>query len=484
MVRGIYLSRWHAEICSQGQTQLQNDLLSALATRCDLYIPTLNLQAKPRLRETIAIHALNHVYKKRTRVLKNNERLVNAAKSDVRTEPMEDQGFTRPSVLILLPFRSFALDWFHALVTHASGPKVQIENQARFLSEYGLPPGAEDKLASAPPGTYAEDHVEVLKGNTDDNFRVGVKITKKSMKMFADFYGCDIIMASPLGLRRSIEKEKHADYLSSIEVLVVDQLDVLAMQNWDHLKFIISHLNEMPKDDHDVDFSRIKPWYLDGNSRYLRQSILLSPYETPDTRALFNNLHNVSGKIRTERRWSPLEVPDGVFQDFIKFDCSNPMSEADKRFEYFSTQLFPSIIKSAVQSVQTAVFIPSSFDFVRVHNFFKKSGTSFSVLSEYSSNQVISRARQAFFSGKTAFLLVTERFHFYRRYNIRGIRNLVFYGPPDHAQYYAEYLSYPFLDTGVDVADVSCRCLYSKYDWFALERIAGTIGAKELLSAV
>jgi U3 small nucleolar RNA-associated protein 25 len=67
-----------------------------------------------------------------------------------------------------------------------------------------------------------------------------------------------------------------------------------------------------------------------------------------------------------------------------------------------------------------------------------------------------------------------------RRYKIRGIRNLIFYGPPDHPQFYTEFLSYPFLDEGVDTSDVTCRVLYSKYDWFRLERIAGTEGAVEL----
>lgn len=69
-----------------------------------------------------------------------------------------------------------------------------------------------DKLVTAEPGTYPADHVDTFKGNVDDNFRVGVKMTRKTVKMFADFYGCYIIMASPLGLRRSIEKEKLEPY--------------------------------------------------------------------------------------------------------------------------------------------------------------------------------------------------------------------------------------------------------------------------------
>jgi U3 small nucleolar RNA-associated protein 25 len=144
-------------------------------------------------------------------VLKNNERLAHAAKTNPDTEPpadVLDQGFTRPSVLLLLPFRSSAFDWFTALTSHTPSPSFQIENQSRFATEYSLPTGGIDKLATAEPGTYPPDHVETFKGNVDDNFRVGIKMTKKSVKMFAEFYGCDVIIASPLGLRRSIEKEK------------------------------------------------------------------------------------------------------------------------------------------------------------------------------------------------------------------------------------------------------------------------------------
>ncbi|KAF9557950.1 digestive organ expansion factor [Agrocybe pediades] len=474
---------------SKNQTTLQNDIFSTLSTRKDLYLTSTPLTTKRPTREAIALHALNHVTKKRRRVLKNNERLTRAAKANPDAPPLEDvqdQGFTRPTVLLLLPFRSSAMDWFRAITSHTPSPTYQIENQSRFLSEYGLPEGVVDKLIAAEPGTYPPDHVDTFKGNVDDNFRVGIKMTRKTVKMFADFYGCDIIIASPLGLRRSIEKENNADYLSSIEMLIIDQMDSLTMQNWEHVKFVMSHMNKLPKESHDTDFSRIKPWYLDGHAAYLRQSILLSAYETAETRALYNKtLKNVEGKIRTEKSYAPIEVPAGVEPNFVHFDCTNPVDEPEKRFHHFTTQLLPSVLKSAVQSTNTIVFVPSSFDFIRVHNHFRKlSGVTFTVLSEYSTNQDISRARLSFFNGEKSFLLVSERFHFYKRYKIRGSRNIIFYGPPDHPQFFTEFLSFPFLDEGVEPSDVTCRVMFSKYDRFRLERIAGTQGAIELIKSV
>lgn len=164
-------------------------------------------------------------HRKRRRVLKNNERLAHAKAASVSPpEDVQDQGFTRPSVLVLLPFRSSALAWLDALTTHTPSPAYQIENHSRFLSEYALPPDAVDKLAVAEPGTYPRDHVETFKGNVDDNFRLGIKLTRKSVKLFADFYGCDIIFASPLGLRMSIEKEKCVYCANPIQRSIVTSL--------------------------------------------------------------------------------------------------------------------------------------------------------------------------------------------------------------------------------------------------------------------
>ncbi|KIM31651.1 hypothetical protein M408DRAFT_327125 [Serendipita vermifera MAFF 305830] len=466
-----------------GEGSIRKDLLQSISSYQDLYITKQDIAARKLYREVVSAHVLNHILKIRRRILKHNEKL-SSSKDAQETEPTAflDQGFVRPSVLIVLPFRSSAKHWVTALLQQT--PSHQVENKARFSSDFSIPNGTEEKLLTAPPGTYPPDHVANMSGNIDDHFRLGIKVTRKSIKLFSDFYSSDIILASPLGLRELMDKEKSADYLSSIEILVLDQLDVLTMQNWSHLEMIFTYLNTIPKQSHDTDFSRIKPWYLDGHARYLRQSLLFTAYETPEIRGLYNrHLHNVSGKRRIESAWSSIQVPEGIRQNYIKFECANAQAEINQRFEYFTTQLFPSLLKSAVQSVNTVIFVPSYFDYARIRNWLKNQAmVTFAILSEDSDNRDISRARQAFFLGNKAMLLVTERFHFFRRYKLRGIRNLVFYAPPDHPQFYSELLSYPFLDDGVQPEDVTCKVLYSKYDYMRLERIVGSAAVGNLIS--
>jgi U3 small nucleolar RNA-associated protein 25 len=39
----------------------------------------------------------------------------------------------------------------------------------------------------------------------------------------------------------------------------------------------------------------------------------MSSVEAPEMRALFNNsLKNVAGKVKVDKRWSPIDIPDGV----------------------------------------------------------------------------------------------------------------------------------------------------------------------------
>lgn len=61
-----------------------------------------------------------------------------------------------------------------------------------------------------------------------------------AIKLFADFFQSDIIVASPLGLvtkqaEGGEESTDNLDFLSSIEIAVLPRCDVLLMQNWSHV---------------------------------------------------------------------------------------------------------------------------------------------------------------------------------------------------------------------------------------------------------
>ncbi|CAJ0831211.1 2586_t:CDS:2 [Entrophospora sp. SA101] len=215
------------------------------------------------IKEIYVLHAINHILKTRKHVLKNNSKITKAQASNKFIEKeLRDQGFTRPKVLIILPFRNSALEVVDIMIK-LSGTDQQ-ENRKRFYDSYGLTPDQEKINENKP-----DDFLATFRGNIDDLFRIGIKFTRKSMKLYSKFYSSDIIVASPLGLRMIIgeendDKKRDFDFLSSIELIIFDQCESFLMQNWDHVEGIFKHLNLIPTSAHDCDFSRVKNWYLDG----------------------------------------------------------------------------------------------------------------------------------------------------------------------------------------------------------------------------
>jgi U3 small nucleolar RNA-associated protein 25 len=178
------------------------------------------------------------VLKTRKRIVRNNERLAHAADAGTNIETPRDQAFTRPKVLLLLPLRSLALRWLQDHVFPLAGEGTQIENRRPFESSFGLE-GDEDPLANA---DFPVDHLENFRGNSDDNFRFGLKITRKAWRIVmppaneSKLMDCDVMIASPLAMKMAADKEDSTDLLASIEILVCDGFDVMEMQNWDHVK--------------------------------------------------------------------------------------------------------------------------------------------------------------------------------------------------------------------------------------------------------
>ena len=68
------------------------------------------------------------------------------------------------------------------------------------------------------------------------------------MRLYIDFFGADVLIASPLGLATKLEEGgPSADSLSSLELCIVDGADMMEMQNWSHVSTVFAALNQLPK---------------------------------------------------------------------------------------------------------------------------------------------------------------------------------------------------------------------------------------------
>ncbi|KAG0280925.1 rRNA-binding ribosome biosynthesis protein utp25 [Linnemannia exigua] len=481
-------------------TPLQRALVEPITEYKDILFTNRSLQNAQEIRNLYTLHALNHVLKTRDRILKNTGKIQrhqqNPEASAIVPE-FRDQGFTRPKVLIILPFKNTVVDVVESLIKLSGS--TQQDNKKRFFDEFG----AEDEEADPRDADRAADFLETFKGNIDDHFRVGIKFTRKTLKLYSDFYSADLILASPLGLKTVIgaegDKKRDFDFLSSIEVVIVDQTDDMLMQNWDHLETVFEHMNMIPKNPHGCDFSRVRNWCLDGRSKYTRQTIMISNFLTPEINSFFKKFsRNVAGKLKITQPYqdgSIVDVVPLVQQNFNRIETRTLAQADENRFQYFINQTLPQLRRSAVTQTHTMIYVPSYFDFVRLRNYFSENKYSFAAICEYTSNANVSRARSSFFHGEVSFLLYTERFHFFRRYNIRGTFHLAFYGLPDHAQFYPEMLNLLALPaaagkeksrskhsaaTGLEDRAMSCTALFTKYDLLKLQRIVGTDRANSM----
>lgn len=359
----------------------------------------------------------------------------------------------------------------------------QQENRKRFDDSYIE---KDDSFGQNRP----EDFKDLFEGNDDDMFRLGVKFTRKTIKYFSQFYNSDILFASPLGLRMAIgseEEKKKPDYdfLSSIEMVIVDQADALLMQNWEHVEYIFEHLNLQPKDSHGCDFSRLRSWYLEDWAKYFRQTIVLSAFNTPELTEL-QRAHclNWAGKVRLQPEYPGMIQQLGIKarQTFSRFQSASLDKDPDSRFEYFVSAIVPTLVKRVKDSTGTLLFIPSYLDFVRVRNYFANStimsSITFGAVSEYTDVPDASRARSHFLSGRHRVLLYTERSHHFRRYQFRGVQRVIFYGLPDNHLFYREiagdFLRSSEHDLKIEPGQGTVRVMFSKYDVMKLERIVGS----------
>ncbi|KAG7334528.1 hypothetical protein KOW79_002935 [Hemibagrus wyckioides] len=466
-----------------GLTDLQDELLRLMGSYRDVYYPECSvLNGVAETRQVYCLHALNHVLKANSRVLTHNAVLKEAKAED----EFRDQGLTRSKVLILVPFREAALRVVQTFISllESDGKKMDVSNKKRFKDEYGEVP------SSKPAGLHRpDDHHAIFSGNVDDHFRIGVSILKRSMRLYSPFYSSDIIIASPLGLRTLIgaegEAQRDFDFLSSVELLVLEQSDVFLMQNWEHVLHVMKHMNLQPLDSHGVDFSRVRMWNLNNWARFYRQTLVFSSIQEPQINNIITkHCYNYRGQVSVKnlpKTGSICQVLVQLPHVFQMFQTDSFMDQ-DDRFQFFVDKVLPQYRDSVMS--HTLIYVPSYFDFVRVRNFLKKEDVSFCVISEYSERSEVSRARHYFNNGEKQFLLFSERFHFYKRYTIKGIQNIIFYALPTYSHFYSEVcnmLQVSGSDGVSSSASFTCTALYSRYD---AHRLAAVTGAERAASMI
>ncbi|CAF2410958.1 unnamed protein product [Rotaria sp. Silwood2] len=363
--------------------------------------------------------------------------------------------------------------------------------------------------------------MKILLSTTVKVSRVSISITRKSLKFFQSVYKSDFLIVSPVGLRTLLEKRRRkrkqssdnsesdsdnentnennsstiADFLSSIECVYIDQLDILSMQNLDHLFYILENLNCIPQQaTSSTDFSRIRHWSLNGWARFYRQLIVLSSFTSPLFLSLFHRFStNYSGQCLIQPSF-PLNGYIRPVSTFHQLFQRIPICDPTLRFNYFIEHILPRFDTSTYD--HTLIYLSSYFDFVRLKNYMrteKHKQFNYLTLSEYSTKKQILLARNIFYHRQVRFLLMTERFHFYHRYRIKGIRHILFYDLPSYGHFYPEIVQFLTLPHVIDKKKTTrtnqtdepstCTTLYAKEDALKLAYILGQNAVTDLLNS-
>lgn len=468
---------------------------------------TLDSQTKQRAstQSLLCRHVTEHVWQLRSMISLHGREIKSLKEQEIEpTEEQEsvwkDQGYCRPTVLVLLPTRGVCYSFLQELMDMLPLEREdKDESMQRFETEYG-PVVSDD---NAEPDDDHRKKAITRKGrewqelfgenaNDDDDFKLGMAIYPRKpngskdrcdIKLYADFYKSDIILASPLGLKMTADED--SDFLTSIESCLVVRADVMLMQNWDHVTDVLGLLNGQPKNANDTDFSRVRQYTLQGQAPAWRQLVVTASFVDPiflSTMRRFSR--NFQGQVQVREATTPeasalSNVVLPIRQVFQRVPCQSLASHGSDRIEYFSDKILAQILRH--DQGHTMIFIPSYFDFVSLRNLLLEKEVSFCSVTEYSRISEVSRGRARFLQGRKPIMLYTGRAHYFLRHQIKGVRHVIFLGLPEHASFYSDMIN--LINDGLaedSSHDASSLVLYTKYDAHALERIAGAKNCRKM----
>lgn len=495
---------------------LQSVVYPPLASYADVMINAESIQNRDSLNNILSLHILNHILTSRGRVQRNNKRAKELEDGDADDEEdvsLRDQGYTRPTVLVLLPTRGICHSFVKTMLS-LLGDAATIEHMDRFEAEYGPVELQEDgeELDSVRRhrkmvlqskgkewnGLFGDE------ANSDDDFKIGLSFSPKTVKetdsgkksgvgvrLYTDFYKSDMILASPLAVKMATDgsdenAETDIDYLTSIEICLIGYSDVLMMQNWDHVNATLNCLNQQPTKNNNTDFSRVREYLLAGQSKFWRQLIVCSKFTDPSILSTFKrNAVSVAGILKIGRRVpaneaSLVNVMVATKQVFQRVPCKSFATQGAERLEYFESNVLPEIQRT--KQKHTMIYVPSYFEFISLRNLLLKKELDFVSVTEYARPTEITRGRTRFLQGRKPIMLYTGRAHFFSRHTIKGAKRLIFFGLPEHAEFYSDVVNMLNLGIPDELHGTShCLALFTRYEAHALERICGRQNGERML---
>lgn len=250
-------------------------------------------------------------------------------------------------------------------------------------------------------------------------------------------------------------------------------------------------MNKIPKESHGCDFSRARNYILDGHASHFLQILSFSQFSFPQLNSLISSYScNISGRVKVTQEYLNGAVSDVIVpyvsQVFYRVPSSSSLVDApDTRFNFFVSKILPMLRSSSTHSTSlhqqshTLLVVPSYFDFTRIRNYLNDHNYSACFISEYTSQSKVDRARSDFVKGEIKLMVYSERYHFFRRTKLRGVKHVVFYSPLTYSKFYSELVN--MIGNGGsgsgqqdELQDVSCTCLFSLFDRGTLEGIVGS----------
>jgi U3 small nucleolar RNA-associated protein 25 len=470
-----YRTAQSRDILTQGERQY----FTYLQQYSDLLDTTRTYDSAPSKIEVIVLHMLNHWFKGTAITTANDD--ISKKTDDGDDQQLRDQGFGKTRMMLVLPLRNSAKRFVEILREVMGIPAASCHKMSNFIKDFSeLEDNIDPRFKRRPL-----DYRRQFDGNIDDSFCFGIRLQPTKFQLYSNTLNSDLIICSPIGLQNRMTRNGDITVaLSSIEVCVIDEAQVLMMQNWAQLTSLMALLNKRPKDTTRGlnSLNRVYAWALEGKSGRHRQTIVVSEVSHACISTLLRESKNNSGKVQIR-----LETDPGVLsqimlplrQHFLRFDPASIETVDTDRYDYFVNDVMKHKLYPLMErGVRTILYVPSYFDFVRVRKFLHREYREFyTAISEYSSQREMRQALGQFTDGEKTLLVLTERFYFFKRYFVKQAEVLACYAPPVFPRFYSHLVGKLNLTPNSCTFNIFCR-----YDTHELTRLCGTDRTAQLLT--